>query len=498
MVKEKLKRQREQTRLRLRGALILALLIFTGSAGAVELTLDQALEIAFTKSPSIRQSELSLSISRHNLQAQQASLKSQFNLDLTPYYHSKSRRYYEFGGYFYDQTEEQSSASLSVRQPLKWTDATLSLTNDLAWRKTTGGVGVGDVSSETYSNNLYLSFSQPLFTYNRTKMQTRELELALENAQLNNAIQKLQIEFQVTQQFLNLYHSQRSVEIAEEEYKNATESYDIIASKVGAGISAQEELYQAELTQSTAQASVQNSRMNYENALDNFKLLLGLPLEETISLTADITKFVVPVDRQKAIEQGLANRMELRQRDIAIENALNNLIQTGAEDEFRADLQFTYGLIGTAEKFGDIFSDQTKNQTFGVSVTVPLIDWGRKKHRMAASEAQLENSRINYDEQRREIVAEIRSAFRSLENQKTQIDIAEQNVKNARLTYEINLERYKSGDLSSKDISFYQNQLSSEQLNEVAALISYKIALLDMKIRTLWDFTKNESVMTAN
>lgn len=468
------------------------------SAGATELTLEQALEIAFTRSPSIRQSQLNLDASRHNLEAQQAALKSQFNLDLSPYYHSKARTYYQQGGFYYDQEEDRSSASLSISQPLKWTNSTIRLANDLTWRKTTGGISAAAGRQESYSNELYLSFSQPLFTYNSTKVQLRELELALESSQLNHATQKLQIEFQVTQQFLNLYHSQRSVQIAEEEFTNATESYEIIANKVGAGISAQEELFQAELTQATARASVQNSRMSYENSLDNFKILLGLPLEEEMILMGDVQKIVIPVDLKTAIDEGLANRMELRQRDIDIENDLFNLLRTGAEEEFRADFQLTYGLFGTVERLGDIFSDQTQNQSIGLTVHIPLIDWGRKKHRIAASAARLENSRISYEEQRRQIIAEIRKAHRSLLNQRTQVEIAEQNVKNARLTHDINLERYKNGDLSSKDMSFYQTQLSREQLGEVAALINYKVALLDIKILTLWDFENNRSVLTAN
>ena len=80
-------------------------------------------------------------------------------------------------------------------------------------------------------------------------------------------------------------------------------------------------------------------------------------------------------------------------------------------------------------------------------------------------------------------------------NQKRQIEIAEKSIKNAELTYAINLERYRSGDLSSKDLQFYQLQLSQQKLSLVQALISNKLALLDLKIRTLWDFETNRSIL---
>jgi len=102
------------------------------------------------------------------------------------------------------------------------------------------------------------------------------------------------------------------------------------------------------------------------------------------------------------------------------------------------------------------------------------------------------------EEERKDIILQIRQAYRSLQNQKTQVEIAEANVKNARLTYELNLERYKNGDLSSKDMSFYQTQLSNEQLGEVRALINYQVRILDLKIQTLYDFEKNCSVLNIN
>ena len=67
-------------------------------------------------------------------------------------------------------------------------------------------------------------------------------------------------------------------------------------------------------------------------------------------------------------------------------------------------------------------------------------------------------------------------------------------MRNAELTYEINLERYKNGDLSSMDLNLYQEQLSRQKMGLVGALIDYKLALLDLKTQSLWDFEKNEPV----
>lgn len=481
------------------------LLCWQAVISARELTLDEALNIAFANSPAMKRVGYSLDMSRHNLEAQQAALKSQFRLTLMPYQYAKRQDYQDYASTYITSESKLSDFEFSISQPVKWTDGTFNISETFSWEENTNTqpnfFGGGDTTTtvSAYTSRLTISYNQPLFTYNRTKLELKDLELSLENAQLNYAIQKLQIEQQVTQAFLNLYYLKRSVEIAREEYANATESYDIINSKVEAGISAQEELFQADLTQANSQASMEDRQMQLENSMDNFKILLGLPLEEDIDVLTDIKKLIVDVDLAQAINHGLANRMELRQRDIDIQNALHSLIQTGAQNEFYGSINLSYGLTGVDENnIGDLYQSPTRTHGFNITFNVPLFDWGEKKHRMKSAETQVARTELNAEEERKQVKYEIRESYRNLLNQKLRIEIAEKNVKNARLTYEINLEKYKNGDLSSKDLSFYQTQLSSEQLNKVSALINYQLALLELKIRTLWDFQSDKPVVIRN
>ncbi len=474
--------------------LVAALVTIPPSATTETLTLDRALQIAFAESPTIRDVTYSLEISERNLKAQQASLKSQFNLTLTPYSQSQDRIFNSLTADYNTEKVTSSTVRFAIVQPIKWTDGTLQLFETLNWRKSSSSF-ISSREQENYQSRLTLQFTQPLFTYNRTALSLSELELSLENAHLNYAIQKLNVESQVTTQFFGLYYKQRSVQIAEEEFANSQESYEIIESKVSAGISAPEELYQADLTTANAKATLVNSRMDYQNSLDNFKILLGLALEREIEAAADVKKQLTEVNLAEAINHGLEHRMELRQRGISIQNALYGLIRTGAMNEFKASVGLSYGLTGTNEEFSGLFDNAERSQSVELTINVPLFDWGEKKHRLAASQARVESERLSADEERKQVMFEIRQSFRGLQNQRIQIEIAEKNVKNARLTYEINLERYRNGDLSSKDIEFYQNQLSREQLGEIAALINYKLALLELKIRALWDFENNTPVV---
>lgn len=481
-----------------RGLLLIFLCQLFVSANAQQiLTLESSLEIARNNSPDIRRSLLNLERSQESLKAQNAALKSNFSLNLTPFSYSKNRNFDDLQSIWNTNTTTQSFGTFQVSQPILPTDGTISLINRFGWQKNISEFR-NNLETKSFSNNLYLSIAQPLFTYNRTKLQLKELELDLENAQLNYAMQKLNLEKQVTQFFYNVYLAQMSLNISEDEFTNTQKSYEITQNKVTAGIAAKEELYQAELNFATAKSAVQNARVNLENYKDQFKQYIGMDIMEEITVMTNVELNPVTVDVKKAIEFGLNSRMELRQREIDIENSQFALIQTKSLNEFKGDLNLSIGIIGDDEKLADIYQNPTNNPRVSVSFNLPLYDWGEKKARIKAQEAVIETQKINQTEEKKQITLDIRRVYRSLQNLVNQIDIAKQNEKNAQLTYEINLERYENGDLTSMDLNLFQNQLSQKKMTIAQSLIDYKIELLNLKIQSLFDFEKNEALVPEN
>ncbi len=482
--------------------LVAALTIAVTAVNAqTTLTLEDAMNTALENSPDIKKSRLSMEQNREYLNAQLATLKSHFSLNVTPIEYSNSDRYDEYFSQWYKSEKTSSKGGLVIAQPIKWTDGTITLQNNFEYKSTTSesnnqdpiNPGVVTTTYSGFNNNLYLSYKQPLFTYNKAKMNLKRNQLNLENATLAYSIQMLSMERQVTQAFYSIYQKQMSVQITQEEFDNQTVSLEIVRSKVEAGLSAKEELLQGELNYATSQSSLDNAKVDLENANDQFKKLIGVSLYDEIEITTDIQYKPVIVDLEKAIENGLSQRLELTQRQIDLNNAEFDLITTSATNEFRGDVDLSIGIMGNNEVFANIYEKPTRSPQVGVTFSIPIFDWGERKARIKAAELEVESREIDIKNLEDDIVINIRKVFRNLQNLNTQIGIAKQNEKNAQLTYEINLEKYKNGDLTSIDLERFQNQLSQKKMNMSNALISYKLELLNMKIQSLWDFENNIS-----
>jgi outer membrane protein len=348
--------------------LTLILLLISNLQGISQkgLTLDEALKIAEVNSPTMKKTRLALVRSQENLNAQKAALKSNFSLTLNPIEYSQTRVFNDLVSKWNTQKITESFGTFTVSQPIVFTDAVISLVNQFGYKDS-----YSEYAKETttgFNNSLSLNLNQPLFTYNRTKLQLKELELELENSQLSYAIQLLSLENQVTQAFYYVYQQQQSLDIANQAYQNMQKSYEVIRNKVDAGISAKEEMFQAELNLATTKSDYENKQVSLENAKDDFKMMIGMSLYDDVSVLPNIEVDTVQVDVAFAIDQGLDNRMELRQRKISIETSQFDLTRTKALNEFKGALELTVGLIGDNENLGNVYQDPTDNERISLSL----------------------------------------------------------------------------------------------------------------------------------
>jgi outer membrane protein len=493
----RVKKMKRQSYRKIR-ALFLILILLIGTVFKTScqtgLTLEQALTIAESNSPNMKKTRLNLVMNQENLNAQNAALKSNFSLTLNPISYSNDRAFNDLISKYNSTTTTESYGTFTVSQPIVLTDARISLQNRFGYRNSYSEFN--NQTNKGFNNRLSLSIDQPLFTYNRTKLQLKELQLALENSQLNYAIQLLTLEFQVSQAFYYVYQQQQSLDISNQAFQNMQKSYEVSKNKVDAGISPREEMFQAELNLASAKSDYENKQVALENAKDDFKVLIGMSLYDDPVVLPNIAVDTIKVDIAYAIDQGLASRMELRQRQIDIDLTQFDLIRTQALNEFKGSLGLSVGLFGDNQNINDVYAEGSRqdNEAVMLSLQIPLWDWGEKKSRIKATEATISSSKITFEQEQNDIILGIRKVCRNLLNLKNQIEIARQNVTNAQLTYDLNLEKYKNGDLTGMDLNIYQNQLSEKKLSYTNSLISYKLELLNLKIQTLFDFEKKQPV----
>ena len=467
-----------------------------GGYSQMKMTLEDALEYSIDHSPELQEALINLERYKLSLEAQRASLKSKFALTLNPFTYSNNRSFDNRFSEWYTNESFSSNGTFSITQPIIWTDATVSLNNKFGWQNNTStGMGGANNTNKAFSNDLYLSINQPLFTYNRTKTDLRSIELDYENALINYALRRLSLESTITASFYNVYTAKNNLEISEAELKDAQQNFDIIKNKVDADLSARDELYQAELNLSTAASAVDNRKVSLENAKDDLKQLLGITIDEDIDITAEISAQPVKIDMLTAIHSALGSRLELRQREISRTELDIQMKQIKEMNSLNGNISLSLGIMGDHERLQNIYEHPTNNPRVAVTLSVPIFDWGERRARIKAQELATKIFDLQTEEERKSIEIAVRKSCRSLRNLEAQIAIAEQSVKNAQLTYDLNAERYRNGELTGMEMNQFQTQLSNQKMSYMSTLINYKLELLNLKIISLYDFEADKPII---
>ena len=202
---------------------------------------------------------------------------------------------------------------------------------------------------------------------------------------------------------------------------------------------------------------------------------VGLPLEASLRLTTPMDELPgEPLPLDKAIEAALANRADWKAQQAKQRSA--ELAYSAVKFERLPSLAgfADYGSIGAS------IHNAIPTRTYGIAMRVPVFDGGRRDARRSESLAQLEMERIRTADLRRQIELEIRLALDDLESAAEQLKVAREGLAQVQAELEQAERRYKAGVATSLEVTDAQTRLARARENQIAALLLYNRARLDL------------------
>ena len=485
-------------------AFSIAFTALTSKAETYLLTLQESIDLAKEKSFTMRNLQEELKIAEYNLKSATSSLKTHIDFSLTmPEFNQTVRTWDDTTGVsFYSIKRMDYGGMITVNQPL--------ITNgNIYWE--TGLNSYDDFYNRDRSAtfNTRLRLRQPidaLYGYNAIRSSLKSARLDHERTSHSLRREELNLEYRVSSSYYNLLSLQRSTEIAKLDYERQTEANEIAQNKYASGLIREVDALQMEVDLAEAQNSYEMALINQESAINSFKELLGIELTDSVVLRDDLRYIIVTVDADKAVEYALKNRTELRERDIAIEQQAMSIRQRKAEGMvsgyFDAYVQKTgtsMGNQGTTygrviQNSADDFAGRPINYGVGLTLSVPLLDWGENRARVRAAEARQRQNYLAKEELERSIETEIRNSVAQLNNNLKRLQLLEKNVSIAEKSFAITLQRFTDGDIDSQTLALERNRLNSAYRNHLSAYIAYQLSLADIMRKTLYDFEKGEEI----
>lgn len=463
-----------------------------------ELDLDGSIEVAKQKSYQMLILNQVLARAGYELKAATSKLKTHVDLNMTlPNYTETIRQYEDSTGItFFPVQQLRFNGNLVISQPLP-TDGQLYVSSGL------------DNVLDYYKDesltrmDLRLGLYQPLsalYAYNSIRSEFKKAQLNYELSQRSLKRAELDLIYETSQAFYDLVAAKERLNIAKQVLEVQQEAYEIARQKYEAGLIREVEALQMEVDLGEAMNDFDMAEVAYLSQMNYFKQQLGLPLQDHVSIVSDLSYQILEIDEEFAVDQGLHNRMELREHEIQIELSQIELKRVKADRLVRGDITAYYDLIGTdqkglpynlSESVGNSWSEvQDRPGNFGVAlrISVPVFDWGERKSLVRAAESGLETNRYRYKQEKINIEREIRNTVKQLASSLSRLQLLEKNVELAEKSFRISRERFSDGDIDSQALALDRTRLNAAYQSHLNAYISYKLLVADIMRKTFYDF----------
>src|SRR5690606_3078017 len=170
--------------------------------------------------------------------------------------------------------------------------------------------------------------------------------------------------------------------IAAERVADLEAASEAAESVVDATPSRELELDQLQGELANARESMQRASSSFRLQAENIKQRLRLDPADSIVIDPTLVVEPVAVDAERAIE--LASTLAPRLRRLAISRRQSEigLERTRGNQSFRVNLRFTYGREVQDPRFENLWTEPRNSYTVNVNATIPIWDWGERKHRI--------------------------------------------------------------------------------------------------------------------
>jgi outer membrane protein TolC len=359
--------------------------------------------------------------------------------------------------------------------------------------------------NQVYSRFM-LSFNQPIFTVNKLKENMKIAELSYRRSAYYYTRAQMDIVYDVTSAFYQVYRLAFENRINQDRLVNSKEAFRIAKLKMETGNLPEGELLTTEIVVGQDESRLMESRGKLEAAYDDFKLLIGLNLNDSIELVADMEFESFLIDIQTAINEAIQNRMEVQENDIDIQLQQIEIKKAKREREVKGNISAYYNFTGlstlqdgqlgelTRSSFRNML-DRPSNRGIVFTLSYPIADWGRSKNLVQREQRRLKQQELEQENTKRTIETQVKKIVRNVYEAEKRFRINQRNREVAVESYRISQLRFENGDMTSQELSIEQERLSQIQLAYIDAYITYRLSIADLNRKTMYDFENNRSYL---
>lgn len=461
------------------------------SQNKMTLSLQEAIGVARGQSLLAKQIEANYSSYVHRYNSFKASLRPQLSLDGTlPAYDRSLINITQPDGSYKVQSVRRSilGSNLTVTQNIFWTGGNIFVSSG-ANLFTNKGNGLDQRQWQTAP--FQVGINQPLSLFNTVKWNFEQEKLRMKQATKQQIELYENLSGQITAAYFNLYVSNMVLNNARQNVQVNDTLYKISTGRFNVGRIAENELLQVELQLMNARNAVTQVEVNVKANAKQLANLLNVDSNTDFDLVPVTDAPVFAVDMKRAVEEAKNNRSDILGFDLQENSARRQVRQSQSNAFASGNIMLSYGLNQTAMTLAGAYQDPLNFQQVNIGYSLPLFGFGKSRHDIAGSKANLESVQSQIAFQKKTFELEIENTVNQFLQLQTALTISAKSDTIAQKRYEVARNRYMLGKISITDLGLAQEAKDNAIVDYVRMLQEYWQSYYDIRRVTLYDFEKN-------
>lgn len=370
---------------------------------------------------------------------------------------------------FIKQNQINTDLALTVNQNIPFTGGSLFLKSSLS--------RIDELERRKTSYSSYpvtIGYRQNLFGYNSLKWDRRIEPLRYQEAKKNYDEAMELVAAHACGYFFSLVEAQANLEMARLNFASADTLYQMAQGRYKIGIINENDMLQLEINRLNEETACMDAEVQVNEQTQSLASYLGLDDISDITLqlpedVPEITVFLLIAEEmamRNASQPDYYRRMKL-ESDCRVAQAKGN---TG----LRADIYLQFGLSQTADHFESTFSHPLHQEYASLSLSLPILDWGRGKGQVKVAKSQRDLVYTEADQGMNDFMQNVRKIVTQFNMQPKKVEVASRTNRLASHRYEIARRLYIAGRNTILDL----NTALSEKDSATRAYIS--------SIKTYW------------
>ncbi|OJF76669.1 MAG: hypothetical protein BKP49_05780 [Treponema sp. CETP13] len=305
--------------------------------------------------------------------------------------------------------------------------------------------------------------------------------LSYESQSILYQIDEKELKVAVKKAFYYLIAYKESLDLEEKNLDLANKRWLQTKNNFQNGLASELEVLEAQSSYENMKPSYTEIKTTYKTKLMSFKSLLGLDLEQEISIDGELAPEIIELNSTDLLKNFLLKRLDVQSalKSIQAEEALLAIEKL---DDRAPKLSLSLDWSNSASDMNNI--DWTDDASVSASISIPLNGFiPGSEELVAISDAKkaVEQANLNYADIVDSAEQEIRTLVMELDGYREKIEITKANVEISQKTYEMTEDAYNKGTKELLDLDDAQNTLFSAKQDLLQSKYDYLSAFLDLE-----------------